>query len=82
MLEIRAVGAVPIDLPKARERFPRGRRGLCFLGCDGTSAAVNDVGIADTMVSSTHDWARRLERGTPPNEGPTVMKSLNDIVLS
>jgi hypothetical protein len=82
MLEITAVGAVSIDFAKASERFPRGRRGLCFLGCDGTSAAVNDVGIADTMESSTQDWAMLLARGTPPTEGPTVMRSLSDILLT
>ena len=82
MLEIEAVGAVPIDFAKARQRFPRGRRGLCFLGWDGTGAAVNDVGIGNAMVSSTHDWAMLLARGTPPTEGPTVMRSLSDIMLT
>jgi hypothetical protein len=80
-LEISAVGAVPIDLAKARERFPRGRRGICFFGFDGTADAVNDVGIGNTMVSWTHDWAMLLARGTPPTEGPTVMRSLSDILL-
>jgi hypothetical protein len=80
MMEIRAVGPASIDFDKARERFQRRQRGLCFLGWDGTSAAVNDVGIANTMVTSTHDRARLLERGTPPTEGPTVIRSLRDIL--
>ena len=40
MTEIQPVGAVPIDFDKARARFPRGRRGICFLGCDGTPDAI------------------------------------------
>lgn len=81
-LEVQTVGALAIDFAKVRERFPRGRRGVCFFGCDGTPAAVNDVGIGDTMVTSTHDWAKLLARGTPPTEGPTVMRSLSDILLT
>ncbi len=66
---------------KARARFPRSRRGICFLGWDGTLAAINDVSISDTMCSSTHDWADLLARGTLPAEGPAVMKSLREILV-
>ena len=81
MTEIQPVGAVPIDFDKARARFPRSRRGICFLGWDGTAAAINDVSISDTMCSSTHDWADLLARGTLPTVGPAVMKSLREILV-
>jgi hypothetical protein len=80
-MEIQAIGAVPIDFDKARARFPRGKRGTCFLGWGGTGAAINDVSISDTMWPSSHDWADLIARGTLPAEGPTVMKSLSDILI-
>ena len=80
VLEIEALGAVPIDLAKARARFPYWPRGRAFFGIDGTVNAVNDVCISDTMVTSSHDWASLLARGTVPAESPTVMRTLDDIL--
>jgi hypothetical protein len=71
---ITAIGELPIDMDKARARFPKSRRGIVFLGC---GAAVNDVTIADTMNPSSHDWEAWYEpRGLLPEEGPMMMRSL------
>ena len=51
-----------------------------FFGIDGRVNAINDVGIGDTMVTSSHDWADLVRRGTPPTESPTVMRTLDDIL--
>jgi hypothetical protein len=80
MMEIEAIGPVPIDLAKVRARFPHWPRGRAFFGIDGTVNAINDVGIGDTMVTSSHDWADLVQRGTPPTESPTVMRTLDDIL--
>jgi len=80
VLEIEAIGAVPVDLAKVQARFPYWPRGRAFFGIDGTIDAINDVGIGDTMVTSSHDWADLLARGTPPAESPTVMRTLDDIL--
>ena len=37
-------------------------------------------GIGDTMVTSSHDWADLVQRGTLPIESPTVMRTLDDIL--
>jgi len=81
VLEIDAIGAVPLDPAKVRARFPYWPRGRVFFGTDGTVNAVNDICISDTMVTSSHDWASLLARGTPPTESPTVMRTL-DAILS
>ncbi|HWP17113.1 MAG TPA: hypothetical protein VNM46_15915 [Xanthobacteraceae bacterium] len=80
VMEIEAIGAAPIDLSKVRTRFPYWPRGRVFFGIDGRVNAVNDVGIGDTMVTSSHDWADLVRRGTPPTEGPTVIRTLDDIL--
>lgn len=80
VLEIEAIGALPIDLAKVQARFPYWPRGRVFFGIDGTVDAINDVCISDTMVTSSHDWADLVRRGTPPTEGPTVMRTLDDIL--
>ena len=80
VLEVEAIGAVPIDLAKVRARFPYWPRGRVFFGIDGTINAINDICISDTMVTSSHDWASLLARGTPPTESPTVMRTLDDIL--
>jgi hypothetical protein len=75
------VGALPIDLEKARARFARQRPGIVFLGWGGRGAAVNDVSIADSMNPSSHDWnIRYAPKGLLPEEGPTMMRSLEDIL--
>jgi hypothetical protein len=72
---------LPIDLEKARARFARTRPGYAFLGLDGRSWAVNDITIGDSMFPSSHDWDRWYgPRGLLPNEGPTTMRSLAEIL--
>jgi hypothetical protein len=82
VMEIEAVGAVPIDLAKVQARFPRWLRGRAFFGIDGTMNAINDVSIGNTMVTSSHDWANLVRRGTLPAESPTVMRTLDDLEQS
>lgn len=78
---IATIGELPIDMDKARARFPKSRRGIVFLGWGGRGAAVNDVTIADTMNPSSHDWDRWYEpRGLLPEEGPTMMRSLAELL--
>ena len=80
VMEIEAIGPVPLDLAKVQARFPYWPRGRAFFGIDGTVNAINDVGIGDTMVTSSHDWADLVRRGTPPSESATVMRTLDDIL--
>ena len=76
-----AVGALPIDMEKARERFPKARRGIVYLGWDGRSAAVNGITISESMFPSSHDWERWYgPRGLLPEEGPTIMRSLGELL--
>jgi len=76
-----SIGSLPIDTEKARVRFAKSRPGIVFLGWGGRGAAVNDVSIADTMNPSSHDWDRWYEpRGLVPKEGPTIMRSLEEIL--
>jgi hypothetical protein len=79
VMEIEAIGDVRIDLAKVQARFPYWPRGRAFFGIDGTVDAINDVGIGDTMVTSSHDWADLLARGTLPSESPIVMRTLDEI---
>jgi hypothetical protein len=75
------IGTLPIDMEKARARFATRRPGIVFLGCGGQGAAVNDVSVADSMNPSSHDWDRWYEpRGLLPKEGPTIMRSLEEIL--
>ena len=80
MMDIAAIGTVPLDLEKARTRFPHAPRSRTFFGMDGSVDAINDVDICNTMVASSHDWADLVRRGTPPAESPTVMRTLDDIL--
>lgn len=80
VLEIEAIGNVPIDLARVQARFPYWPRGRVFFGIDGRVNAINDIDIGDTMVTSSHDWAALMRRGAPPTESPTVMRTLDDIV--
>jgi len=80
VLEIEAIGPLALDLTKVQARFPYWPRGRTFFGIDGTIDAINDVCISDTMVTSSHDWAALLARGTPPTESPTVMRTLDDVL--
>ena len=80
-MAIEQIGPLPIDMTKARLRFAKSRPGIMFLGWGGRGAAVHDAGIADTMNASTHDWDRWYEpRGLVPEEGPTMMRSLEEIL--
>ena len=55
--------------------------GIVFLGWGGRGAAINDVSIADSMTPSSHDWENWYEpRGLLPEEGPTMMRSLGEIL--
>jgi hypothetical protein len=78
---IAAIGPLPIDLERARARFAKRRPGIVFLGWGGRGAAVNDISIADSMNPSSHDWEIRYEpRGLLPDEGPTMIRSLGEIL--
>ena len=80
-MEIAVIGRLPIDMEKARARFAKRRPGIAFLGWDGRSAAVNDITIAATMHASTHDWGTWYGPSGPlPEEGPTMMRSLGEIL--
>lgn len=80
--EIEAVGPLPIDVAKARDRFPARQRGV-YLGYDGRSAAINDIGIGNSMFPSTDDWHKwYLPKGLLPEEGPTMMRSLSEILAT
>jgi hypothetical protein len=81
IMEIAAIGPLPIEMEKARARFAKTRPGIVFLGGDGRSAAVYDVAITDTMYPSSHDWARWYgPQGLLPEEGPTMMRSLGELL--
>ena len=80
LMEIAAIGTVPIDMEKARARFAKSRPGYVHLGCDGRSWAVNEVSIADSMNPSSHDWERWYEpNGLLPEEGPKIIRSLGEL---
>jgi hypothetical protein len=81
IMEIAAIGTVPIDMEKARARFAKSRPGYVYLGWDGRSWAVNEVSICDSMNPSSHDWDTWYEpNGLLPEEGPTMMRSLGEIL--
>jgi hypothetical protein len=81
VLEIVAIGPLPIDMDKARARFGTPRPGYACLGWGGRMATVYDVTIDDTMYASSHDWTRwYAPRGLLPQEGPAVMRSLDEIL--
>jgi hypothetical protein len=69
-------------MEKARARFAKtSRRGIVSLGWDGRWAATNDITIADCMNPSSHDWHTWYEpRGLLPEEGPTIMRSLAELL--
>ena len=80
-LGIATIGSLPIDMDKARARFARRRPGIMFLGWGGRGAAINDITICDSMNPSSYDWERWYgPRGLLPQEGPTVMRSLEEIL--
>jgi hypothetical protein len=80
-MEIETVGPLPIDLDKARKRFPKTRPGVVYLGWGGRSAAVNDISIGDAMLPSSYDWERWYgPKNITPTEGPTVICSLETLL--
>jgi hypothetical protein len=81
-MQIKAIARLPIDMEKARARFAKtSRRGIVSLGWDGRWAATNDITIADCMNPSSHDWHTWYEpRGLLPEEGPTIMRSLAELL--
>lgn len=80
-LGIDTIGTLPIDVEKARARFPKQRPGIVYLGWDGRSAAVNGITISETMFPSSHDWGRWFgPRGLLPTESPNMMRSLGDVM--
>ena len=81
-LGITAIGRLPIDTEKVRARFAKGARpGIVYLGWGGRWAAIADITIADCMNPSSHDWDLYYEpRGLLPTEGPTMMRSLAEIL--
>ena len=80
-LGIEAIGRLPIDMEKARARFVRRRPRIVFLGWGGRGAAINDITLGNTMHASSHDWTTWYgPRGLVPEEGPTMMRSLRDIL--
>jgi hypothetical protein len=81
-MEIAAIGTLPIDMEKARDRFAKRKPGYVHLGADGRSWAVNEVTIADTMHPSSHDWERWYgPKGLLPQEGPTMMRNLGELLV-
>ena len=81
-MEIAAIGTLPIDMEKARDRFAKSKPGYVPLGADGRSWAVNEVTIADTMHPSSHDWDRWYgPKGLLPEEGPAMMRSLGELLV-
>jgi hypothetical protein len=87
IMEVEALGGVAIDLEKLRGRFPKRPRGVysrgVYFGLDGTSAAVIGVTIGDSMAPSAHDWEKwYVPRALLPEEGPTIMRSLTEILAS
>ena len=80
-MEIVAIGRLSIDMEKARARFAKSRPGIVFLGWGGRGAAINGITIADSMNPSSHDWETWYEpRGLLPEEGPTMMRSLAELL--
>ena len=80
-MEIEEIGGLPIDMERARVRFAKTRPGVVFLGWGGRGAAINDVSISDSMYPSSHDWDRWYgPQGLLPTEGPTIMRSLDEIL--
>ena len=81
-MQIEAIGPLPIDMEKARARFAkRSRPGIVFLGWSAHWGAINDITIADCMNPSSHDWEiRYAPKGLLPEEGPTMMRSLKEIL--
>jgi hypothetical protein len=68
-------------MEKARARFPKTRPGVVYLGWDGRSAAVNGITISESMFPSSHDWERWYgPKGLLPEEGPTIMRSLGELL--
>ena len=81
-MQIEAIGRLPIDMEKARARFAKQNRpGIVFLGWSARWGAINDITIADCMNPSSHDWHTWYEpRGLLPEEGPTMMRSLGELL--
>jgi hypothetical protein len=79
-LGLEAVGTLPIDMDKARERFRKTRPGIVYLGWDGRGNAVNGITISETMYPSSHDWGRWYGPQNLPTEGPKMMRSLVEIL--
>jgi hypothetical protein len=75
-----AIGTLPIDMDKARERFKKTRPGIVYLDWDGRADAVNGITISETMYPSTHDWGRWYGPQNLPIEGPKMMRSLVEIL--
>jgi hypothetical protein len=79
--DLRATIKTVLRLPFDEDRIAKRRPGIMFLGCGGRGAAVNDVSICDSMNASSHDWDTWYEpRGLLPEEGPTIMRSLGEIL--
>ena len=82
-LGITAIGRLPIDLEKARARFAKRGPGIVYLGWGGRWAAIADITIGDSMHASSHDWDIHYEpKGRLPEEGPTMMRSLEEILVA
>ncbi len=78
-LGLEAIGALPIDMDKARQRFRKTRPGIVYLGWDGRSCAVNGITISETMYPSSHDWGSWYGPQNLPAEGPRIIRSLQEI---
>ncbi len=79
---IEEIGALPIDLAKARLRFPERKAGV-YLGWDGRGAAIQGLSIGDCLFPGAGDWEKAYApKGLLPKEGPTMMRSLAEILAS
>jgi hypothetical protein len=79
-LGLQAIGSLPIDMEKARERFQKTRPGIVYLGWDGRADAVNGITISETMFPSSHDWGRWYGADKLPPENAKLIRSLDQIL--
>ena len=80
-IEIEAVGAAPVDIARAYERFARRRREMEFLGWGGRGAAINDVELTNWFVQTIPDRTAAIAKGEPPRDGETIMRNIADILV-
>lgn len=81
-IEIAPLGKLPIDFAKACARFPKRRAGQTFLGWGGRGAAIHDAELTDWFVQAIPDRTAALAKGQSPQEGPLLMRNLDEILVN